>query len=176
MRVLGIDPGTVVTGWGVVEWDGRAPVYVASGVLAVGRGEVAPRLAAVYEGVRDVIVRFAPEVLSLERNFLAVNVQSAFRLGEARGVAMAAAAAADVALHEYTPATIKKSIVGHGRADKHAVQLAVVRLLRLSAMPRTDEADALAAASCHAMRQPFETKLAAALRRSDVAAAIARRR
>ena len=89
---------------------------------------------------------------------------------------MAAAAASGVTLHEYTPATIKKSIVGHGRADKQAVQVAIVRLLRLTAVPRADEADALAAASCHAMRQPFETKLASALRRSDVARAIARRR
>ena len=73
VRVLGIDPGTVVTGWGVVEWDGRAPEYVASGVLAVGRGDLAPRLAAVYDGIRDVIVRFSPQVLSLERNFLAAE-------------------------------------------------------------------------------------------------------
>jgi len=176
VRVLGIDPGTVVTGWGVVEYDGRSLAYLHSGVLAVGRGDLAPRLGAIYEGIRGVITQFSPDVLSLERNFLAVNVQSAFRLGEARGVAMAAAAASDVVLHEYTPATIKKSVVGHGRADKAAVQVAVARLLKISAALRADEADALAAAACHALRQPYETKLAAALRRSDVAAAIARRR
>ena len=111
-----------------------------------------------------MIGRLAPEILSLERNFLATNVQSAFRLGEARGVAMAAAAAGGLPLCEYTPASIKKTVAGHGAADKLGVRTVIVRMLALGVEPREDESDALAAAVCHALRRPFETKLAAALR------------
>jgi crossover junction endodeoxyribonuclease RuvC len=101
--------------------------------------------------------------MSLERNFVARNVQSAFRLGEARGVAMAAAAAADVSLCEYAPATIKKSVVGHGRADKAQVQAAVVRIFSLDTTPAEDEADALATAVCHGLRRGFDERVSAAL-------------
>jgi crossover junction endodeoxyribonuclease RuvC len=164
VRVLGVDPGTVITGWGVIDSARGRLRYVASGVIEAGRGEVAARLALVYSELCGVIARHAPEVLSLERNFLALNVQSAFRLGEARGVAMAAAAGAGVRLFEYTPAMIKKAVVGHGRADKAAVTVAVSRLLAVDAALRADEADALAAAACHGFRSAFSDKLAAALR------------
>lgn len=165
MRVLGVDPGTVVTGWGVLDSDRGRLVRVASGTIRVGRGEVSARLAAIYEGLRAIIAEHEPGVLSLERNFVARNVQSAFRLGEARGVAMAAAAGAGVELSEYTPATIKKSVVGHGRADKAAVQVAVCRLLSIGDLDSSDEADALAAAACHAFREGYDRKLADALKR-----------
>ena len=163
MRVLGVDPGTIRTGWGVVDCDGRSLRRVESGVIAAGRGELPARLALVYSGLAAIITRLRPEIVSLERNFLATNVQSAFRLGEARGVAMAAAAAAGVALCEYTPATIKKTVVGHGRADKAGMQAAIARMFALSVLPREDEADALAAAVCHGLRRSYESKLAAAL-------------
>ena len=163
MRVLGVDPGTVITGWGIIDCKGGKLRHVASGVVRVGRGELGGRLAAIYQGLAEIISRHTPTILSLERNFLATNVQSAFRLGEARGVAMAVAAAADLTICEYTPATIKKSVVGHGRADKSQVQAAVSRLLGLASVPREDEADALAAAACHGFRDGFESKLARAL-------------
>jgi crossover junction endodeoxyribonuclease RuvC len=163
MRVLGIDPGTLKTGWGVVECDGSRLRHVASGTIRTGRGELAARLAAVYEGLSGVIARHAPGIVSLERNFLALNVQSAFRLGEARGVAMAAAAAAGLEVCEYTPATIKKAVVGHGRADKGAVQAAVTRLLSLATGPSEDEADALATAACHGFCRSFDAKVRAAV-------------
>jgi crossover junction endodeoxyribonuclease RuvC len=163
VRVLGVDPGTVRTGWGVIECDGARLRYVESGVIVAGRGSLAPRLAAVYAGLSEVIARTMPEILSLERNFLAINVQSAFRLGEARGVAMAAAAAARLALCEYTPASIKKAVAGSGDADKAGVRAAVMRLFALATEPREDESDALAAAACHGLRRPFDAKLAAAL-------------
>jgi crossover junction endodeoxyribonuclease RuvC len=163
VRVLGVDPGTIVMGWGVLECEGPRLRYVSSGVVRAGRGDLGARLAAVQAALVEVISMHAPEVLSLERNFLAANVQSAFRLGEARGVAMAAAASRGLALCEYTPATIKKSIVGHGRADKAAVQTSIARLLGLPRRPEPDEADALAAAACHGLRAPYESKLAAAL-------------
>lgn len=163
MRVLGVDPGTVVTGWGVVDCAGRSLARVDSGTIRLGRGELSARLARIHAVLAEVIAAHKPSVLSLERNFVAKNVQSAFRLGEARGVAMAAAAAAGVELHEYTPATIKKSIVGHGRADKAQIQHAVVQLFRLDDVPVSDEADALAAAACHGLRRGFDDRVEAAL-------------
>lgn len=165
MRVLGVDPGTVVTGWGVIDADGGVFRHVASGTIRAGRGEVASRLALIYTALGDVMREHAPEILSLERNFLARNVQSAFRLGEARGVAMAAAAARALVFSEYTPATIKKTVSGHGGADKQQVQVAVLRLLGLTRRLASDEADALAAAACHALRAGFDARTRTALSR-----------
>jgi len=160
-----VDPGTVVTGWGVIETDGSRLHRVASGVLGVGRGDLPGRLAAIYARLAAVLAEYRPAVVSLERNFLSRNVQSAFRLGEARGVVMAVSAAANVALTEYTPATVKKAVVGHGRAAKEDVQRAIVALLRLSETPLEDEADALAVAACYALRSGYDGKVATALGR-----------
>ncbi len=162
MRVLGVDPGSVVTGWAVVDCNGRSLERVASGTIRAGRGELCERLGKIYAELARVIERYRPAVLSLERNFLARNVQSAFRLGEARGVAMAAAAGAAMDTHEYAPATIKKALVGHGRADKAQMQAAVVRLFGLSVTPAEDEADALAAAACHGFRRRYDDRVRAA--------------
>lgn len=159
MRILGVDPGTIRCGWGVVDVDGPRLVRIASGVLDAGRGEIATRLLFVHRGLLDVIDGHAPAVFSLERNFVARNVQSAFRLGEARGVAMAAAASAGLAVSEYTPMMIKKAVVGYGRAEKAQVQQAVQRLLSLAALPEADEADALAAALCHGLAGSFEARV-----------------
>ena len=158
-RVLGIDPGTLATGWGVVDCEGRNLRHVASGTIRVRRGDLSCRLGKIYEEIAAVLGRHGPAVVSLERNFLARNVQSAFRLGEARGVVMAAAAAAGVPLSEYTPATIKKAVAGHGRAGKQQVQEAVAALLGLSSWPEPDEADALAAAACHGLRSAYDAKI-----------------
>ncbi len=163
MRVLGVDPGTIRCGWGVVEIEGSRLARVASGVIEAGRGEIATRLLVVHRGLLDVISSHAPEVFSLERNFLARNIQSAFRLGEARGVAMAAAASAGLPVSEYTPMMIKKAVVGYGKAEKAQVQTAVQRLLSLEALPAVDEADALAAALCHGLAGVFEARLADAV-------------
>jgi crossover junction endodeoxyribonuclease RuvC len=167
MRVLGVDPGTMVTGWAIIECDKRDPSRLASGTIRIGRGEIAGRLAAIYSQLSQLIAQYSPDVLSLERHFMAANVQSAFRLGEARGVAMAAAAASSVTLCEYSPATIKKSVVGYGRADKSQVQAAVSRLFRLTSPPGEDEADALAAAACHAFHRSYDTRIAQALESSN---------
>ncbi len=151
MRVLGVDPGTVRCGWGVVECDGPRLLHLDSGVIDAGRGDIAARLLQIYRELLSVMSSHQPDCFSLERNFVARNVQSAFRLGEARGVAMAAAAAAGITLAEYTPMMIKKSVVGYGRADKLQVQNAVQRLLSLGSLPESDAADALAAAICHGL-------------------------
>ena len=165
MRVLGVDPGSVVTGWGVIDLERGALLHVASGTIRAGRGEVSARLGLIYAALGGVILDHSPDVLSLERNFLARNVQSAFRLGEARGVAMAAAAAGTVSLCEYTPATIKKTVAGNGGADKEQIQLAVARLLGIRKRLAVDEADALAAAACHALRAGYTARVAVAVGR-----------
>lgn len=163
MRVLGVDPGTIRCGWGVVDCDGPTLGHVDSGVIEVGRGEIADRLLVVHRELQALISAHSPSAFSLERNFVARNVQSAFRLGEARGVALAAAAAAGLQIAEYTPMVIKKAVVGYGRAEKLQVQTAVGRLLRLEALPESDAADALAAALCHGLAGVFEARVADAV-------------
>lgn len=157
IRVLGVDPGSVRTGWGVVEQQGRTIRFCAGGVLtAHGFRTLPERLRVIYNGLSDIIRTWRPQVLSVEKAFLAYNVQSAFRLGEARGVVLLAGAQAGVRLVEYSPAEIKTAVVGYGRAEKHQVQQAVLALLggeaKLGAgeVPVSQDAtDALAAAICH---------------------------
>ncbi len=157
LRVLGVDPGTVRTGWGIVERKGRALEFRAAGVItAKGFHSLPERLRVIYAGLVEVIDNCAPQVLSLEKAFLAYNVQSAFRLGEVRGVALLAAAQAGLRIAEYSPAEIKTAVVGYGRADKIQVQKAVFALLSGGRAPETvglpvskDATDALATAVCH---------------------------
>lgn len=149
MRVLGVDPGTVATGWGVVEEaGGERPRCVASGVIHA-RGALPARLARIYAALEEVLASHAPSAVSLEKTFVAQNVQSAFRLGEARGVVLLAASRAGVAVHEYSPAEVKMAVVGYGRAAKEQVQAMIGRYLDLPRTPAADEADALAVALCH---------------------------
>jgi crossover junction endodeoxyribonuclease RuvC len=163
LRVLGVDPGTIRCGWGVVDCGASRLVHVASGVVDAGRGEIGSRLLLISRELQTVMAVHAPDGFSLERNFVARNVQSAFRLGEARGVAMAAAAAAGLQVSEYTPMMIKKAVVGYGRAEKGQVQTAVQRLLGLSELPAADAADALAAALCHGLSGSFDQRVAEAI-------------
>jgi len=163
VRVLGVDPGTVITGWGVIDCHRGQLRHVDSGTIRAGRGNLPARLAMIYSELGEIARHHAPDAFSLERNFLARNVQSAFRLGEARGVAMAAAAVAGVPLAEYTPATVKKTVTGHGGARKSQVQDAVLRLLTLPGRLAVDEADALAVAACHALRMRYQSRVRDAL-------------
>jgi crossover junction endodeoxyribonuclease RuvC len=146
--VLGIDPGTVTTGWGVVEARGARLIRVAGGI-ARARGALAQRLASIAAEIDDVVLRWRPTALSIEKSFVAHNVQSAFRLGEARGAVMVAAVRRGLGIHEYSPAEIKLAVVGTGRATKPQVQAMVARLLGLENDVSADQADALAAAICH---------------------------
>jgi len=148
MRVLGIDPGTLTTGWGVVEERGSRLVRVAGGV-ARARGPLASRLGKIAEEIERVLERFSPTALSLEKSFVASNIQTAFRLGEARGAVLVIAARSGIPIGEYSPAEIKRAVVGTGRATKEQVQEMVRRLLALSEPLTSDQADALAAALCH---------------------------
>jgi len=149
-RVLGIDPGTSVTGWGVVEPAGAAFCRVASGVLVLRAGvPLGERLQRIRAGVAELCALHAPTALALEKAFVAHNVQSAFRLGEARGAVLIAAAEAGIPVFEYAPAEMKLSVVGYGRADKQQMVRGVALRLGIERAARADEADALGLAICH---------------------------
>jgi crossover junction endodeoxyribonuclease RuvC len=150
VRVLGIDPGSSVTGWGVVERARGGVRYVASGTISArGCRSFASRLLRIHDELRGVLRQWEPQAVGIERAFVARNVQSAFRLGEARGVALAGAAAEGVDVYEYTPATVKLAVAGSGRADKGQVGRGIARLLGIDEPHPRDASDALAVAICH---------------------------
>lgn len=151
MRVFGIDPGSNTTGYGCVESDGARHRLVAFGIVRAGRSATFPdRLAAIHRDLAAHLADCRPDAVAIENLFFAVNVRSALRLGHARGVAMLAAVEAGVAITEYTPAEIKRAVVGYGRAEKPQVQQMVKLLLGLDRVPSPhDAADALAVAICH---------------------------
>ncbi len=156
MRILGIDPGSIVTGYGVVERDGSRVFHVAHGTLRPPRGaELPARLGSLHASLEEVFSLHRPEVAVVERIFAGVSARSALVLGHARGVALAIASRAGVPVHEYAPAELKRAVVGTGNADKRQVQLMVRRLLGLGRVPASDAADALAAAICHAHAGPL---------------------
>lgn len=148
--VLGIDPGTAVTGFGVVAFDGRAATLVECGVLRTTAHDALPvRLTEIHDGVRDLIARHRPDTLSVEDIFYARNVRTTVVLGHARGVILLAGQQAGLTIREYPPAEIKKAITGRGAATKEQVQFMVTKLLRLKHAPEpADAADGVAAALC----------------------------
>jgi crossover junction endodeoxyribonuclease RuvC len=149
VRVLGIDPGTRVTGYGVVEAERGRIRYIGSGCVRTAPGDMAPRLAEIYRGLTEVISTYAPRDAAVEEVFVARNPASAIKLGQARGVAIAASVAGDLAVHEYAARRVKQAVVGTGRASKEQVQHMVCTLLSLRGSPQEDAADALAIAICH---------------------------
>jgi crossover junction endodeoxyribonuclease RuvC len=150
MRILGVDPGSRLTGFGVVALDAGRMTYVASGCVRVPAGELPERLKVIYDGLAQVIAEYRPTVLSIEKVFVAHNVDSALKLGQARGAAICAAVNHALSVTEYTALQIKQAIVGVGHARKEQVQHMVKALLKLSGSPQADAADALACALCHA--------------------------
>jgi len=151
MRVLGIDPGSRITGFGVVNVLRNGVLqYVASGAVRTGKGELADRLKSVYDGVAEVIGRYQPTVVAVEKVFMARNADSALKLGQARGAAICASVNNGLAIAEYTALQIKRAVVGRGHAEKAQVQHMVRAVLTLSGTPQADAADALACAICHA--------------------------
>lgn len=151
MRVLGIDPGTVTSGYGVVDGDGGSLKFVdAGGITTSAKLSFPERLKRIYDGLEEVMDAHRPEVVALESVFFAKNVQSALKLGHARGVAVLAAVNMGLPVYEYTALQIKQSVVGYGAAEKGQVQKMVKAILNLSVLPKPhDAADALAAAICH---------------------------
>lgn len=151
MRVFGIDPGSERTGYGCLETDGQRHQLIACGAIVVpARATFPDRLRLIHEGLSAVLREYQPELVAIESVFHAVNVRSALKLGHARGVAMLAAVEAGLTVAEYTPAEIKRAVVGYGRAEKQQVAEMVRLLLHLDETPTPhDAADALAVAICH---------------------------
>ena len=150
MRLLGIDPGLRVTGYGVIEKDGQRLTYIASGVIRTRDGELPGRIATIFAGIGEVLAAYEPEAAAVEKVFVNVNPQSTLLLGQARGAAIAALTHAGQPVFEYTALQVKQAVVGNGHADKQQVIHMVTRLLKLPGEPTADAADALACAICHA--------------------------
>ncbi|HEV3008456.1 MAG TPA: crossover junction endodeoxyribonuclease RuvC [Burkholderiales bacterium] len=150
MRILGIDPGLQVTGFGVIDSSNTKLLYVASGCVKSGSGDLAARLKTILDGLKEVIAAHAPGEVAVEKVFVNANPQSTLALGQARGTAICAAVIAGLPVAEYTALQVKQSVVGNGHAAKEQVQHMVKRLLALPGDPAPDAADALACAICHA--------------------------
>lgn len=150
IRILGIDPGLRVTGYGVIDRIGRELRYVTSGRVKTPDGALPERLRTILDGLRQVIAEHEPTQVAVEKVFVNVNPQSTLALGQARAAAICAAVAIGLPVAEYTALQIKQAVVGAGHADKHQVQRMVARLLALAGDPSPDAADALACAICHA--------------------------
>ncbi|MCK6413813.1 MAG: crossover junction endodeoxyribonuclease RuvC [Azonexus sp.] len=151
VRILGIDPGLRVTGFGVIEQHGNRLVYIASGCIKSNDKQLLPeRLGTLFAGIGEVIAAYRPTQAAIEKVFVNVNPQSTLLLGQARGAAIGALVHGGLPVAEYTALQVKQAVVGHGKAAKEQVQHMVVRLLELSGAPTADAADALACAICHA--------------------------
>ncbi len=158
--ILGIDPGSQLTGWGLVDHSGNRSVYLASGAFKLGSRRPLPeRLLRLSEGLEDLLARYEPRHCAIEQIFTAKNARSALVLGHARGVILCAMARRGVLLHEYAPTQIKQSIVGAGRASKDQVQLMVGALLAHREPLQEDEADALAVALTHSACSGFAARI-----------------
>lgn len=153
MRILGIDPGLQTTGFGVVDCEGQALHYVASGTIStrhLARGELPARLKVLFDGIGEIAARYQPEAAAVEIVFVNVNPQSTLLLGQARGACLAALVSRDLPVAEYTALQMKQAVAGHGSAAKAQVQEMVRRLLDLPGLPGPDAADALGLAITHA--------------------------
>jgi crossover junction endodeoxyribonuclease RuvC len=162
LRILGIDPGLRVTGFGIIEQNGQKLAYVASGCIRSGGGELPGRLKVLLEGLQEVIAGYRPQCAAIEQVFVNVNPKSTLLLGQARGAALAALVSHDLPVAEYTALQLKKAIVGQGLASKAQVQAMVQRLLALPGLPGKDAADALGLAITHAHAGASLAALAAA--------------
>ena len=149
MIILGIDPGSRRTGFGVIDVSLGTPRYLDSGYIRIQADSLAQKLAQVYAGVSEIIAHHVPAEMAIEQVFMAKNADSALKLGQARGSAIVCAANHGLPVHEYAARLVKQCVTGHGNADKEAVQQLVASLLRLDALPQSDAADALAIALTH---------------------------
>lgn len=160
-RILGIDPGSRLTGFGVIDFARDRARYVEAGVIKTGGGEMPARLEIIFDAVRELITRLEPDTLAVEQVFVSKNAGSALKLGAARSAAICASFGANLTLAEYTPREIKRAVTGTGAADKTQVQQMMRMLLALDALPQADAADALAVALCHANASRLGNTLAA---------------
>jgi crossover junction endodeoxyribonuclease RuvC len=157
IRIIGIDPGSRCTGFGVIDSDGLRHSYVASGHINIKGDELPDRLGFIFSEVGKVIAKWQPLTMGVEQVFVNKNVDSALKLGQARGAAICAGINAQLDVGEYTPRAIKKAVVGNGSADKEQIQQMMKLLLKLDFVPQSDEADGLAIALCHANHMHIKT-------------------
>lgn len=149
VRILGIDPGSRITGYGIVDFHSNSVRHVASGCIRAGHTELATRLKAIFDGISALVDEVAPTELAIEQVFLHRNAASALKLGQARGAALMAGVTRGLALYEYSPNQVKQAVTGRGHASKDQVQHMIKMLLCLREIPASDAADALAVAICH---------------------------
>ncbi|HEX3913633.1 MAG TPA: crossover junction endodeoxyribonuclease RuvC [Steroidobacteraceae bacterium] len=152
IRVLGIDPGSQRTGFGVLDAAGSRLTYVASGVIRTSHADFAARLCEIFRCMQTIVAQYQPQEIAIEKVFVNRNPDSALKLGQARGAAICGTADAKAEVFEYATRQIKQAVVGSGNAEKAQVQLMMRSLLKLDAPVAVDAADALAAAVCHALR------------------------
>ncbi len=160
--ILGIDPGSLKTGFGIINYVGGKSEYVTSGVIRLPSGALPERLKIIYRSVTELVEQYCPQELAVEQVFMARSAGSALKLGQARGAAIVACAAQEMDVFEYSARQIKQSVVGTGAAEKTQVQHMVKVLLKLPGEPAEDAADALAAALCHAHTQQSMINMAGA--------------
>jgi len=165
MRILGVDPGSRRTGYGVVDIDGNRITHVAHGVIAVGDGEFIARLGMLFTDLSSLIAEHKPGCAAMEDVFMARNAASALKLGQARGALIAACTHAGLGVTAYSPTAVKQAVVGFGRAEKGQVQHMIQMLLKPPSPLQEDAADALAVAICHANHSRSQQRMAAAIGR-----------
>lgn len=147
--ILGIDPGSRITGYGLIKDENRKIYYIDSGCIRTSEGELSQRLLQIFDGICQLMDNYSPDEVAIEQVFMHQNPSSALKLGHARGAAMVAAASHRVKVNEYSAREVKQAVVGYGAAQKDQVKLMVVNLLLLNSPPQNDAADALAIAICH---------------------------
>ena len=162
IRILGIDPGPRITGFGIIETDGRRSRYLDSGCVRVEADQLAEKLRIIFDSIHQIVQQYEPRQMAIEKVFMHRNADSALKLGQARGAAICAVSTCGIEVSEYTPREIKQAIVGTGAAGKEQVQHMIQSLLALNATPQADAADALAVALCHANTQQHLIRLAGA--------------
>lgn len=159
-RILGIDPGSRITGYGVIDCEGSTLRHVAHGTIRTADGPFPLRLRSIFEQLSQVLDEHRPDAVAVEQVFVNRNADSALKLGQARGAAICAVVVRDLTVAEYAPTEIKQAVVGTGRASKEQVQFMVCTLLKLGSLVQPDAADALAVALCHHQHQPLRQRLA----------------
>lgn len=159
--ILGIDPGSRITGYGLIEENNKKIRYLDSGCIRTGDGALSDKLLQIYDGICFLMDKYNPEEVAIEQVFMYKNAGSALKLGHARGVAMVAAASHRVVISEYSPREIKQSVSGYGAAEKEQVKQMVMHLLLLNKPPQNDAADALAIALCHSHQRSLRARLKA---------------
>ncbi|GAC05366.1 crossover junction endodeoxyribonuclease RuvC [Paraglaciecola chathamensis] len=164
--ILGIDPGSRITGYGVIQRVGRQQQYLGSGCIRMQGDALAPRLQQIFDGVSQLILQYKPDMFAIEQVFMAKNPDSALKLGQARGAAIVAASNQGLDVAEYSARQIKQSVVGNGNAQKTQVQHMVTFILKLPGTPQADAADALAVALCHSHSEENLIKMAGQVKKT----------